>query len=290
MSFAELRGKLSPESATDRSEDLLTSDVFGTIHFVGAAKPFVEWLASSSPVLDQKLDAVEALIPSPVRSIDVLFWPRLPNGREPDVALLLAHEDGRRSLIVVEVKYFSGLSNYDLDEDAEDGLASDRLTGHQLLDQLCGMEQIGCSTLLQNWFSIGREPSSRNLSWAHLLITTDRSLPKSLYTEVHAAMETSLLSKNAPAPYWVSWHALTPLLLHFADQQVTPEDRLIAHLYQLLKQKQLGSFAFRAFDMARVLPLQSTGAFWLAQNWFAPSELFGISRTLSDGRFWTGRQ
>ena len=41
MSVAEISGKLSPANVTDKSEDLLTSDVFGTMHFVEDKEPFL---------------------------------------------------------------------------------------------------------------------------------------------------------------------------------------------------------------------------------------------------------
>lgn len=41
MSIAEIKGKLSPSRVHDRSEDFLTSDVFGTKDFVSDANPFL---------------------------------------------------------------------------------------------------------------------------------------------------------------------------------------------------------------------------------------------------------
>ena len=46
MTIAELHGKLSPErpqGVNERMEDLLTSDVFGTMKYAGWENGFIDW-------------------------------------------------------------------------------------------------------------------------------------------------------------------------------------------------------------------------------------------------------
>jgi len=63
MTIAELHGKLNPErpaGAHERMEDLLTSDVFGTMKYVGWQYGFMNWLRSAqSP--DGKYYAADVL-------------------------------------------------------------------------------------------------------------------------------------------------------------------------------------------------------------------------------------
>ena len=50
MTIAELHGKLSPDRpdrCNDRMEDLLLSDVFGTMKYAGWENGFLDWLRSS---------------------------------------------------------------------------------------------------------------------------------------------------------------------------------------------------------------------------------------------------
>ncbi len=52
MTIAELHGKLSstrPASINDRLEDLLTSDVFGTMKYAGWENGFLNWIQQSIP-------------------------------------------------------------------------------------------------------------------------------------------------------------------------------------------------------------------------------------------------
>src|SRR5688500_11272026 len=114
MTIAELHGKLSSESADDRSEDLLTSDVFGTMRYLAGGEGFLNWFASAkAPVQTGWTFGTMAALLEPTRVVGIryAFWPMLPNGREPDVCLLVSLRDADPLLICIEAKYFSGMSD-----------------------------------------------------------------------------------------------------------------------------------------------------------------------------------
>src|ERR1017187_10050323 len=90
MSIAELHGKLSPgdpQGAHDGMEDLLTSDVFGTMLYAGWQPAFARWLAQAQfvPGCDPSTCIADFLPSDNGADIAYSVWPRLPNNREPDV-------------------------------------------------------------------------------------------------------------------------------------------------------------------------------------------------------------
>lgn len=249
MSFAELQGKITGEFVTDRSEDLLTSDVFGTLHFLGPHTGMLTWLNSARRVGDSGKLLGEA----PVVRTQLEFWPRLDNNREPDLAILCEHDDGQRTLIVVEAKYLSGLSNTEAD--------GEERSGHQLLDQCRGMRSMGTRAMIAKWFPAeGGEAKA-----AHLLVTADSGLPIQHY---------DMLRQQAIPMYWLSWCSLAPILQKSEVSIDSCEGRLIEHLARLLRRKALVPYA--GFAHLGVAELQGNGRFWKRPAYFrteAPAEL-----------------
>jgi hypothetical protein len=96
MTIAEMKGKLWPESVHDRSEDLLTSDVFGTMHFVSDAVPFFVWLAQAVSVFGTERTLATILPTQAFATVQIRFWPRLQNRRKPDVAILASNPAFKR--------------------------------------------------------------------------------------------------------------------------------------------------------------------------------------------------
>jgi len=137
MTIAELHGKLNPErpqGISERMEDLLTSDVFGTMRYAGWDNGFIDWIkkAEAAPVSPAAPSISSLFGNSGVSQVYYKFWPLLSNGREPDLALLVMFEGQDFLLIVVEAKYFSGTSDWDNEEWGK----QHNLTGSQLVDQV----------------------------------------------------------------------------------------------------------------------------------------------------------
>jgi hypothetical protein len=131
--MAEIHGKLSPEhpeSISERSEDLLTSSVFTGFRYVGWRCGLIDWLGESEPVWSAG--------PSPwageIRHVGFCFWPWLDIHREPDLALLILYQDRPALLALVEVKYLSGMSDWEPDERVDEY----GRTGNQIADQIKG--------------------------------------------------------------------------------------------------------------------------------------------------------
>ena len=136
MTIAELHGKLSPKRAGgfyERIEDLLTSDVFGTMKYAGWEYGFLDWLRSARGPTENCISAT-LVFPSDeeMSHADYQFWPMLKNGREPDLLIALHQKSGKLVLIIVEAKYLSGPSNFEM----EGEFTTAGVTGDQLADQI----------------------------------------------------------------------------------------------------------------------------------------------------------
>ena len=88
MTIAELHGKISGtgKNVHDRLEDLLTSDVFGSILYSEKWEILEEWLSLASNAFEESLKDVFQL--HQIESVTIVFWPSGGRfGREPDVLL-----------------------------------------------------------------------------------------------------------------------------------------------------------------------------------------------------------
>jgi hypothetical protein len=98
MTIAELHGKLAEGRTTgyEYMEDLLTSNLFGTMRYAGWECGFLDWLLRAEPApVEPHPPPIASVLPgSGLVDIQYRFWPRLTNGREPDLALLMLCEDG----------------------------------------------------------------------------------------------------------------------------------------------------------------------------------------------------
>jgi hypothetical protein len=101
MLHAELARKIAPDADyIARSEDVLTSTVFGTLFLANAWSLLMRWMARAQPV-----GYVGALSAADTNGNDAYwFWPRLHDA-EPDVVIRCGP-----ALLVVEAKYLSGKS------------------------------------------------------------------------------------------------------------------------------------------------------------------------------------
>ncbi|NLE95712.1 MAG: hypothetical protein GX600_08545 [Dehalococcoidia bacterium] len=261
MTIAELHGKLAEgrTSGYEYMEDLLTSDVFGTMRYAGWKCGFLDWLlrAQAAPV-DPSPPPVESVLrPSALLEIEHRFWPRLNNGREPDLALLLWYDSGPAVLAVVEAKYLSGMSDY------ENGAPEneDALTGDQILDQVQGIETMSPHALLE-WFedeSVSPDELTE-VRKIHLLVTAHSMLPVDVY-------KRSVSKRRRPWPpcYWLSWTSLADCLEPYLDQLQGGTKALVDDLHRLLSRK--GLVRFRGFHITLWRPAATAPSFWREQWW-----------------------
>ena len=265
MTIAELHGKLNPErpqGVSERMEDLLTSDVFGTMKYAGWDKGFIDWIktAEAAPVSPIAPPITSLFGTGEISQVYYRFWPVLTNGREPDLALLVAIDNRKFLLITVEAKYFSGTSDWDDEEWAEQR----DLTGSQLADQVLGLYKMSEGELVQ-WFSVkakGQEALKKHeLTKIHLFITVNSVLPVLDY-------EKAVKKMNGPWPvssYWLSWHGLSEYLEKHLDEQITGQKELIKDLYLLLQKKRLVPFS--GFSMSPSQLRIHEASFWIESYW-----------------------
>lgn len=270
MTIAELHGKLAPDrphGVHEYMEDLLTSDVFGTMKYAGLENGFLDWLSQAEPA------PIEPA-PSPIRTYldperiayaDYSFWPTLENNLEPDVSILLWFDEGDALLILIEAKYLSGVGDW-----AENGQASlYSLTGNQIADQVRGLKQMSVKGLL-GWFdsTLGSRPTGAEsaIRRIHLFITAHTSLPGQDYE-----LATRRLGSRWPLPaYWLSWTSLAECLRPHMQQSDRRLAELIGDLWKLLQRK--GLVPFRGFDMEPWHGPSGRDSFW-QEKWWSMSPL-----------------
>jgi len=261
MTIAELHGKLAEgrTSGYEYMEDLLTSDVFGTMRYAGWECGFLDWLlrAQAAPVGPLPPPIESVLRPSALLEVEYRFWPRLSNGREPDLALLLRYDSGPAVLVVVEAKYLSGMSDYESDAPQDE----DARTGNQILDQIRGMEKMSSHELLE-WF--GDDTVSPDelteVRRIHFLVTAHSALPADVY-------KCSVGKRQLAWPpcYWLSWLSLADCLEPYLGQLQGGTKALIADLYRLLDRKDL--VRFRGFRPLAWRPAANAPSFWHERWW-----------------------
>ena len=104
-----LKGKLTRDE--ESLEDLLTSNVFGTMKYV----PFSEGLIHFIHSVEDSQGEYPFKDIDEIRTIDFDFWPSLTelgcSRCEPDVLVRLITNEGRRLIFLIESKYLSGKSS-----------------------------------------------------------------------------------------------------------------------------------------------------------------------------------
>lgn len=246
MTIAELKGKLSPDSpngASDRMEDLLTSDVFGTMRYVGFEKGFIDWIvqAQSAPVSPASEPIPDFFKGRLIETVRYSFWPTLPNGREPDVALLFFFNSGLPLLIVVEAKYFSGTSDWD-DKEKNELLG---VTGNQIADQVLSLGRMTIDKIAK-WFELENIDTlfsdQQHIEKIHLFVTMHSVLPSLDYQK-----SKDKVGSSWPIPsYWLSWDRLASSMEPHIQKSHDGIDALLQDLYLLLKRK--GLIPFQGFN------------------------------------------
>jgi hypothetical protein len=115
MLAAQLMNKLTRRE--EDLEDLLTSNVFGSIKYVPIEEGLIPLL---SAVEDSNGNNVFEDL-SHILKVDYSFWPYLKEERcigcEPDVLIQIKHKNGAQIIILVEAKYKSGKSSEATDDD-----------------------------------------------------------------------------------------------------------------------------------------------------------------------------
>lgn len=231
MLKAELHGKLSSDAgnADERREDVLTSNVFGSLCYMPPSCGLLPWLERARPLEPGGRE----LVAPDVTDVEVRFWPRL-GSRQADVLLALCSADVI-DLVVVECKY--GAEKHDLPSD--DG------SGDQLAAYLKALDE-------DAWEAQDPLPARTVRSRSLLYVTAEAAMPV-------AALETSAAQHGGAGRYhWLAWHDLIDLLS--AEGEDRFRARLIGDLRELLVRKGLRRFG--GFDRVPVLDGIPEAAGW----------------------------
>ncbi len=227
MSIAEIRGKISDTGTniSERMEDLLTSDIFGCMRYLPARKALIPFLRMACSLYGNVLT-----IPSDVIKVHYSFWPWLKSaGRipcEPDVMLGFETKENYIHLILVEAKYYSGLSSEEDDQPEPND---------QLARELDNLDVVSCSTL--GWRTQS-EITSRTL----LFVTQDMGIPRDLLAQSLA--EYKRKRKREGDIFWASWRLLPSILEHGLEVESIPEHRAVLEdMLTLLLRKELIIFS-----------------------------------------------
>lgn len=224
MTVAEIHGKLSVASLSERREDLLTSDVFGCLRYLPPQEVLVPFLKTARSLSGKTLS-----ISSSISAAHYAFWPSLRALRraacEPDVVLGLETDDGIH-LIMIEAKYHSGPSSLE---------NNDLLPHHQLAREMDQLSAVSCADL--NW-ETPSEPGSRTL----LYVTKDMTMPEA--DMGRACLEYSSKRAASIDIYWTSWRFLPSILESTLVHETIPERRAIVDdMLRLLERKWLMPFS-----------------------------------------------
>ena len=226
MTVAEIRGKISEAGTnlSERMEDLLTSDIFGCMRYLPAKKALIPFLRTAYSLHGNTLT-----MPGEIVRVHYSFWPRLKLvGRrhcEPDVLLGLETKENHVHLVLVEAKYYSGLSSEE-DERPE--------PNDQLARELDNLDAVSCATL--GWRT-HLEIASREL----LFVTQDMGIPRDLL--IQSLAEYAHKRKRDGDIFWTSWRFLPSILERSLEKESISENRAVLEdMLALLLRKELIMF------------------------------------------------
>lgn len=204
MLQAELRDKISDRRlANERLEDVLTSNVFGTLLYAGRFDLMRDWLGTARTLDDGVL---ATRLPAGEVTGELHFWPWAPgearHGREPD-ALLVLRGDGGTATLLIEAKYFAGIG-WSVDE-------TDLATAGEpvVIDQLQAEY-----ALLETRATLLDRRSGSPIIWpndgarALVLVSAHACRPDHLLTSSLAGASATMREDL----FWVSWRSLVDLL------------------------------------------------------------------------------
>lgn len=226
MTIAEIRGKISQtgQNLSERMEDLLTSDIFGCMRYLPTQNALIPFLQTACSLHGNIL-----IIPGKVLRVHWSFWPWLKlAGRipcEPDVIVGLETEENHVHLILIEAKYYSGLSSEE-DECEE--------PNDQLARELDNLDTVSSMNL--RW-----SPDLTIISRYLLFVTQHMGMPRRLVAQSLAEYQRK---RNRQGDiYWTSWRFLQPILGKNLKQKNSPQNiAVMEDMLELLLRKGLSVF------------------------------------------------
>ena len=247
MLAAEVHGKLSvARPPDDRMEDILTSYVFSLFRYLDDLQVPTQFVLAAKNCLGDSPEMGE------IRAAQVLFWPRFffdgTRSREPDVLLLLDTSTGQWA-INVECKYYSGLSNVEVNGAAQ-GIDEDRAAskslGNQLVDEYCA---IRCKRAHWKLSDDEQQVLGRCEHRAVLYVTGHHEFPLHEIEDAMSALRSQRCydgqtCDHAQEIFWVGWRTIHRILTESTHSQSlqTRAANLLSDLAQVLEIRDLTVF------------------------------------------------
>ena len=226
MTIAEIHGKISDAGTnlSERMEDLLTSDVFGCLRYLPPEIALLPFLQTARSIHGRDLQFGAEIL-----RVHTSFWPwlkfsdRIPC--EPDLVLGLEVESGLVHLVMVEAKYYSGLSS----EEGEDVAPQNQLARE--------LDNLNATTPATLKWGPGLRVASRTL----LFVTADLAMPR---TDLAAAFDEFRRKRKQEVDIlWTSWRSLPSILEDSLATERDPGSRAVLEdMLALLLRKGLVRF------------------------------------------------
>lgn len=250
MIEALLHGKLTPKQ--ENMEDILTSNVFGTLQYVPPEIGLFPFLAHAKTL--QGEHPLKHLTGG-AECVEYHFWPRWRHC-QPDVELAIHSGDGRSYLVGIEAKYWSGKSStaVQIEGQTEEG----RL--QECKDQL-----------IREWNDLVMEALARKCTPVLVYLTEHVSIPtEEIQESIHEFEQKSPLGARRPVICWLSWRELPQLFRGHPNRPLAKAAEMA---------EKMGLTFFRG--IAQVAPV---GAHWRFQG-PPPAWHFEVSPIRSSWRF-----
>lgn len=245
--IAEIHGKISSSGSnlTDRLEDKLTGDVFGVMRYL----PFslgLKQILNATTFADQQETELPTIL-AIEESFNYLFWPRYDEG-EPDLIL-----ESKNAIILIEVKYQSGLSSDDEIEDPEE-------SRHQLARE----------SQILNRIKGNKE--------AFLIFLAKQSDAAPIYFKT---LEKNKIHENIHFGY-LSWSTVLETLVGIRTNGILsfPNDIIINDLIKLLRKK-----GFERFKNFKITSEEITTGAFLFNSKNTPRFAFNFSQTINNSYY-----
>ena len=227
--LAELHGKISSNGTnlSERREDQLTGDIFGTLRYIPYSKgllPLLEnAILSNKEFCDQYLELIRNADLSGFPNRVIAFW---PSRREAEIDVLV---DFPQIIIGIEVKYGSGLSS----DDDKDNSAKEKREAEEIDLIRKSPHQLAREARMLTEESEGKP--------AILLFLAPESCASSILNET---INLNILSKSVEYGY-LTWQQVTILLeqLLMRLDLTAGEKAAISDMFKLLERKGFNVFS-----------------------------------------------
>lgn len=255
--IAELHSKISGTGSnlSDRLEDKLTGDIFGTLRYL----PF--WMGMAQVLQAVRIESLAQYVGQLELSYwgdCIQFWPHHERG-ELDVFL-----EFEKAVIGIEVKYLSGLSS-------DDGVDNSEAVGDMVFEE--SNHQLARESLIVKEWSRGQKP-------AYLIFIANDSACAAVYKNT---LDRNILVPGVSLGY-ISWQEILVLLSRLTPETLC-QGLILNDMIQLLKRKNFERFC--NFELTNCKTINPDGYFPYD---YTPEEFtFRFTETISKGDYYEYR-